>query len=199
MRGRVGTAAPVIAFDVDGVLLDFDGAWRCCAEETLNRPVVLSSPAWDIGHRYGLSDADCRQVWTSFHQNGWWGRIDPYPYVGELMESLRQFGCRIVAITNADPVYTMERVVTLGGLVAERNIFMLGQSASPFQRAQLLQKLNARAFLDDLPENANAAAFSVPSSALLYRHYTDREVPSDGVTVIDDPLDFTLLLEGMLA
>ncbi len=199
MRRRSFATAPVVAVDVDGVLLDFDSAWVSCAQEALRRPVVFVRHAWDMARRYGLDAEEAHQVWAAFHKNGWWGRIEPYPYAWELLDALRRLGCDVVAVTNADAPYASERAVTLGGLVDERKIFMLGRSASPDQRVELLKQLHTRAFLDDLPENANAAALYVPASALLYRQYADREEPSDGVTVIDDPLDFAPVLEGMLS
>lgn len=189
---------PIVVCDVDQVLLDFDDAWRNCAVEVLCRPLAKVCDTWDMSTRYGLSKELVRQVWDCFHRDGWWGRIEPYPYAFELIHALRDMGCDIWAVTNVDPQFRQERALTLGGLVPEKHILMLGAKASPAIRVKALQDLHALAFLDDSPANVNAAAFVVPACALLHRGYTDVPPPGDGVTVIDDALDFPQLLESML-
>ncbi|MDX5935561.1 HAD family hydrolase [Acidithiobacillus thiooxidans] len=189
---------PPVVLDVDGVLLNFEQAWKQCAEETLQHAVIRKENTWDLATRFGLPSENVRQVWDAFHADGWFGRIDPYPYAWELVGALKAMGCEVFAITNVDPAFFRERALTLGDLIPEKNLQLLGAKASPEQRLSVLRALGARAFLDDRVGNVNLAAFHVPVSAWLCQGYQDADAPADGVTVLDAALDFPLLLESML-
>ncbi len=189
---------PNVVLDVDGILLDFESAWGNCATETLGRPIPVRSCHAHLSSRFHLTKIETTLVWQAFHKEGWWGRIEPYPYAWDLVEALQILGCNVWAVTNVDTRFFRERAFTLDGLVDKKRIRMLGAAAHPEVRVNVMRELSARAFLDDLPQNANAAAFYVPASTYLYRGYIGVEPAGDGVTVIDDALDFPLLLERML-
>ncbi|WP_051690733.1 HAD family hydrolase [Acidithiobacillus thiooxidans] len=118
---------PPVVLDVDGVLLNFEQAWKQCAEETLQHAVIRKENTWDLATRFGLSSENVRQVWDAFHADGWFGRIDPYPYAWELVGALKAMGCEVFAITNVDPAFFRERALTLGDLIPEKICNCLGR------------------------------------------------------------------------
>ena len=65
-------------------------------------------------------------------------------------------------------------------------------------KAAALQHIGAVAFLDDQADNANAATTVVGLSVLLDRCYKGLEAPTSDVVVIDDPMDYPVLVETMM-
>lgn len=186
-----------VALDVDQVLVDFDNHWRQCAEEVLGREVRRQGPHFHLQARYGLSESECRRVWDAFRESEW-PRIPVYCHAADLVYALEDLGCTVWAVSSIDDCHHAERAASLAGLIPAARIVCVGQAAHPGEKADVLRHLGAVAFLDDHPANANAAADVVNLSAMLNRGYEGLEAPEYGVTVIDDPMDFPVLVEQLL-
>ena len=189
----------VVVTDLDGVLLNFEDAWASCSAKTLGRSIPRVTNDFHMMPRYGLSEEEYHNTWSAFHEEGWWGKIEPYPYAAELVNQVVSLGVDLWAVTNADPEVLYDRARSLGGIIPINRILTLGFQTSAVVRAQVLMELNAIAFLDDQIGNCNAACHSVAASVHLYRGYEGCEDPSFLVSVVDDPFDFVEILKGMLA
>lgn len=181
---------PVVVLDLDGVLLDFESAWKDCAEEALNRPVLQVSNHYDLGERFGLSPRDVSRVWTRFDRGNWWERVPPTEHAWELLDGLERMGLSIWAVTNVDLEHRDARANSLDQMIPKNKIICLGETATPEDRASILRGLKPMAFIDDLVENANAAIDHAAVTVLLDSGYHYAEQAACGVTVIDHLLDF---------
>ena len=190
--------APVVVLDLDEVLLDFGSAWQQCAERTLCRPVQAITDDYALENRFGLSLREVSKVWDVFHKENYWERVSLYENAWDLVESLEGMGCSLWAVTNVDSRHLNARVVSLQGMIPSGRIVTLGQEATAMDRLRVLRDLRAIAFLDDRPDNVNAAVGHVPNPVLIDRGYTDMPEPLAGVSVIDDLQDFAEVLLPLL-
>lgn len=187
----------IVALDVDGVLADFDAHWRQCAEQVLGRSVPQVNEDHQLRTRYGLTRQECDAVWRAYHADEW-SRLPLYNHAADLIYALEDLGCQVWAVTSIDPRHESARVQSLAGLIPAKRVVCVRHDAPAGEKADVLHRLGAVAFLDDHPANANAAIGAVLLSALLDRGYKGLEAPEHGVTVIDDPVDFPVLVGEML-
>ena len=192
-----------IALDVDGVLGDFERHWRECAEETLGHALPKVNEQHSMGLRYGLTRGEVDAVWRAFHEGPLkgatrWADLPLYEHSVELVLALEDLGCAVWAVTSIDERHQSARAESLAGLIPVGRIVCVGHDAPPSAKAAALRKLNAAAFLDDHPANVNAAIGAVTLPVLLDRGYHGLDAPETGVTVIDDALDFPVLVESLL-
>ncbi len=186
-----------VALDVDGVLTNFDAHWRQCAERVLERDIPQVSEDHCLQKRYALTRKEYDAVWDAYHADEWY-RTTLYDHASELVLALEDLGCTVWAVTSIDVQHRAARAESLAGLIPAGRIVCVGQAAPASAKANVLLDLGAVAFLDDHPANTNAAIGSVPLSVLLDRGYHGLEAPEYGVTVIDDAMDFPVLVEQLL-
>ncbi|WP_437559559.1 HAD family hydrolase [Acidithiobacillus sulfuriphilus] len=189
---------PIVVFDLDGVLLDFESAWARCASRELGRPVRKVSDAYDLQDRYALSSREYHRARQALHRGSWWERIPAHESARDVVCAVEASGASVWAVTNIDARWIRARAISLGGLIPFGRIICLGEDASPHDRAEILDDLHAQAFVDDQSPNANAAVGIVAAPVLLHRGYQGLEPPAHGVTVIDDLRDFPETLRGFL-
>ena len=193
----------IVALDVDGVLTNFDDHWRQCAERVLERDIPQVNEEHCLQKRYALTRKEYDAVWDAYHADEW-HRTTLYDHASELVLALEDLGCTVWAVTSIDEQHRAARAESLAGLIPAGRIVCVGHAAHASAKANVLRDLGARAgceavaFLDDHPANANAAIGSVSLSVLLDRGYHGLEAPEYGVTVIDDPMDFPVLVETFL-
>ena len=193
----------IVALDVDGILTNFDAHWRQCAERVLERDIPQVGEDHCLQKRYALTRKDYDVVWDAYHSDEW-HRTPLYDHATELVLALEDLGCTVWAVTSIDEKHLAARAESLAGLIPAGRIVCVGHAALASAKANVLRDLGARAgceavaFLDDHPANANAAIGSVSLSVLLDRGYHGLEAPEYGVTVIDDPMDFPVLVESLL-
>ncbi|MDA8152032.1 MAG: hypothetical protein ACYCVT_07195 [Acidithiobacillus ferrooxidans] len=190
-------ASSVVALDVDGVLGDFETHWRECAEEVLCRSMLKVNEQHSMGLRYGLSNKEVDAVWRVFHEDRW-ADLPLYDHASELVLALEDLGCTVWAVTMINERHEAARAESLGGLIPAGRIVCVGDNAPASAKVAVLRDLGAVAFLEDHPANANAALGTVSLSVLLDRGYHGLDAPEYGVTVIDDPMDFPVLVESLL-
>ena len=186
-----------VVLDVDQVLTDFDGHWRQCAEQVLGREIPRVGGHFHLRDRYNLSAAECDAVWRAYHADEW-HRLPLYLHAADLVYALEDLGCTVWAVTSIDERHHAARAESLAGLIPAARIVCVGHAAHPDEKADVLHQLGVVAFLDDHPANANAALGTVLVSALLDRGYEGLEVLEHGATVIDDVMDFPVLVEQLL-
>ena len=190
-----------IALDVDGILTNFDDHWRQCAEQVLGRPVLRVSDDHSMRTRYALTNKECDAVWEAYHA-GEWHRLPLYPHAAELIHALEQLGT-VWAVTSVKDLRKKDRAASLEGLIPESQILCVGEQSAQ-NKMLAMQTIGVRAghkpvaFLDDHPENVNAVLPVVGLTVLLDRGYTGLPDTEYGVTVIDDPMDFPVLVEQFL-
>ena len=194
---------PIVALDVDGVLGDFETHWVNCAQGVLGRPMAKVNEQHSLGLRYGLTHKEVDAVWRVFHGDcspaaSHWATLPLYDHAHDLVYALEDLGCQVWAVTSIDPRHGSARAECLAGLLPAKRIVCVGLAAPAQEKASVLHHLGASAFLDDQPANANAAVGTVLLSTLLDRGYHGLEAPEHGVAVIDDPMDFPVLVEEML-
>lgn len=186
-----------IALDVDGIFTNFDAHWRQCAERELGRPLPQVSHDHSMRERYALTRAEYDAVWAAYHADEW-HRLPLYTYAADLVYALEDLGCTVWAVTSIDVRHRAARAESLVGLIPAGRIVCVGHAAPASAKANVLRDLGAVAFLDDHPANANAAINVVSLPVLLDRGYEGLEPPEYGVTVIDDAMDFPVLVEQLL-
>ena len=194
MTGYHGSIA---VLDVDGILTDFDSHWRQCAELVLGRTIPKVSEDHHLRVRYALSAKEYDVVWQAFHETEW-AKVPLYDHASELVLTLEDLGCTVWAVTSIDVQHRVARAESLDGLIPPARIVCVGHAAPASAKAAILQDLGVIAFLDDHPANANAALGVVSLPVLLDRGYEGLEAPEYGVTVIDDAMDFPVLVEQLL-
>ena len=187
----------IVALDVDGILTNFDAHWRQCAERVLERDIPQVSEEHCLQKRYALTRKEYDAVWDAYHADEW-HRTTLYDHASELVLALEELGCQVWAVTSIDVQHRVARAESLNGLIPPARIVCVGQAAPASAKAAVLQDLGAVAFLDDHPANANAALGVVSLPVLLDRGYEGLEATEYGVTVIDDPMDFPVLVEQLL-
>ncbi|MDD2746439.1 MAG: hypothetical protein PHG39_02675 [Acidithiobacillus ferrooxidans] len=196
-NGVFARPAPVVALDVDGILTDFDAHWRQCAEHVLDRVIPQVSEEHHLWMRYALASQEYDAVWDAYHADEW-HRLPLYLHAADLVNALEDLGCQVWAVTSVDHCHAAARTESLAGLIPAQRVVCVGHAAPSDEKAEVLHHLGAVAFLDDHPANVNAALGTVLVSALLDRGYKGLEAPEHGVTVIDDAMDFPVLVEQML-
>jgi FMN phosphatase YigB (HAD superfamily) len=188
---------PIVVFDLDGVLLDFESAWAQCAAWDLAGPIRKVSDAYDLQERYALSSREYRRVWQAFHRSSWWERVQTCTSAWDTICNVEAAGASIWAVTNVNAQWVHARAISLGGLIPSGRIICLGEHASAHHRAEILETLHAQAFIDDRVANANAAVGIIAAPVLLHHGYQGQEEPAHGVTVIDDLLDFPVVIDSL--
>lgn len=188
---------PIVVFDLDGVLLDFEFAWAQCASWELGRPIQKVSEAYDLQERYALSSREYHRVWYAFHRDAWWERVPSYDSAWDTVCNVEAAGASIWAVTNVNAQWVHARAISLGGLIPSGRIICLGEDASAHDRAEILEALHAQAFIDDQAANVNAAAGIIAAPIFLHRGYHGQEEPTHSVTVIDDLLDFPVVIDSL--
>lgn len=191
-----------IPIDVDGILTDFDAHWRQCAEHVLGRDVPQVNEDHSLRVRYALTRQEYDAVWAAYHADEW-HRLPLYPHAADLVYALEDMGCTVWAVTSIDPRHQLARAESLHGLIPHGRIICVGapgnEGITPYvAKVNALRDMGAVAFLDDHPANANAALGAVSLPVLLDRGYHGLEAPEYGVTVIDDVMDFPVLVEQLL-
>lgn len=188
----------LIALGADGVLFDFESAWRKCAENILRRDIPKVSDHRDLARRFALQPGESNRVWANFHKKTW-GNIEAYSYAEDMLYELKRLGCEIAVVTAVEGrAAEMRRRWLIRARWPISQLVSVSPHHHPAQaKASAVRELNALAFLEDDAENANAATHPLVS-ALLWRGCTGMPTPEHHVVVIDDPMDFPVLVETIL-
>ena len=62
----------LLALDVDGVILDFDGFYGRLAYDNFGA-TIQDKTAWNMNQRYGLSKLQEKEIWNMISESNWTG------------------------------------------------------------------------------------------------------------------------------
>ncbi len=184
-----------VALGLDGVLLDFDGAWHGFAEDVVGRNLSKVAETHNNGLRYGLSPEETDRVWKQFDTHDNWASIRLTSSAYRLVVGLESIGFSVFGVS-AVPVHLCEaRAESLEGLIPAGRIYCVGslRGKDGPDKTEALRRISPVGFLDDHPlfvEQGLGLGIPVVS-------WYDNELYPDvhvedisGAAVIDDPLDF---------
>lgn len=190
------TNATRVGLDADGILCDLETAWQTHAEQILGRPIPKVSNHYAFTKRLGITSSEEVQVWASFARQ--WSHVPMYDHAHKLVYGLEDLGCEVFVITAIHPRHHRARALSLLDLIPEDHVICVHHEDMAAGKAAVLERLEATAFLDDHPGNVNAAMHRIALPVWMDHGYQGLEAPIDGVTVINDVLDFPMLVEQFL-
>lgn len=185
-----------IALDGDGVLLDFDRHFQRHMEYKLGRKLPVLSKNFQVSERYGVVG-----FWNDLAQDEvFWSGMPLLPDAKNLIYALEDMGFEVWVVTAIGEEQRRSRAISLSGLVPNGRIVCAGWTATPQDKANILQDLGAIGFLDDQWEHVLHADMLPKMQCARYYccgEYDMGEVP-DAVGVVDDVMDFPVALEASM-
>lgn len=182
----------LVVLDGDGVLWDYDQHFKVVASRTLGRDVHKVMDVHLLEYRYNISSEEKALVQKAFEDE--WYNIPELPHAQALVEGVKSLDYDIVlltAIPESAGDHRRRRVSDLGWDFKDViTVPLLGAAES---KGRVVKDLNPVAILDDNPENVSRCFCDLP--VLLHLGYNDLSRPEDHVTVIDDPMDFVVILD----
>jgi len=161
----------VVALDVDNVLLDFDAHWMACASEALQRPIARVASPYSLSGRFGTTADETKLIWEHFIQENWMATVPAYPTSAKMLSDLRELGASLWAVSSVHSTSYDERCESLRGLIPSDRVICIGSPETHPSKAPTLQRIGARALLDDLPIHVKDARAVVDYPVLFDQHY----------------------------
>ena len=144
----------LLAFDADGVLIDYNTAYAKVWHKAFGRAPVLMDPlGYHARDRYQLATLSGSELeyFRSFFQAEFWLNVPAIEGAVDACKRLSQQGYDLVCVSAVPSEYEAQRLKNLQDLgFPIDKVFAtpdLGQSESP--KAETLRKLNPVAFVDD--------------------------------------------------
>lgn len=92
-----------IAFDADGVILDFLGSFTLAAQRVVGRPTPSLSGSYSLGKKYNLTDEELQRTWDEFNRGPYWRSLAPIDGAIEAIDKLQSAGFRNIHVVTAIP------------------------------------------------------------------------------------------------
>ena len=92
-----------IAFDADGVLLDFLGSFGKAATAATGRPCNHNGPSYSLEVKFGLTNEELLKTWEIFNTQKYWRNLDPLPGAIESIDKLQSAGFTNIHVVTAIP------------------------------------------------------------------------------------------------
>ena len=92
-----------IAFDADGVILDFLSSFIKAAEEAAGRPLRSLSSSYSLADRYALTPQELDKAWERFNSGPYWSNLSPIDGAMEAIDLLQREGFRNIHVVTAIP------------------------------------------------------------------------------------------------
>jgi hypothetical protein len=160
---------PIIALDADGVLLDYNAAYRKAWEKAFGElPALRDANAYWAMDRWGvnrLTGKELEQFRASFDES-FWNSIPALPSAVSACEALCAAGFELVCVSAIDSHFQAARLQNLRdcGFPIERVVATSSNGNGISPKAQALRELRPIAFVDDflpyllgIPEDIHAA------------------------------------------
>lgn len=138
-----------LAFDCDGVLLNFDHGFGQVASDALGRPVIKQNNAYELHLRYQLTETEMARVWSALddHPQGWAG-MNPLQGAREAVAYFKAKGFEIHVVTGIEPRLSETRVANLlAHSMPIDGIVCVGNGKA--SKAEHLRSLGPVMFVDD--------------------------------------------------
>lgn len=136
-----------IALDADGVILNFDVAWRRTGSALLGRELFSQAMVYDFSRRYGLSAEEEARVWDVFHQQEGIRRTPALPGAIDAVAALCAAGYDVHIVTAISPEHQAQRMDCLQRLgLPDIPVHCVGAGG---RKEDLLRWLSPGAYVDD--------------------------------------------------
>lgn len=164
-----------IAFDADGVILDFIKAFKDAAREALGREVDGSSPSYSLGVKFGITEAELGLVWEAFNA-GYWHRLEALDGAIEAIDRLQAAGFRNLHVVTAIPdQFRPDRHANFEALGFSPEMIHCVLHVSRFSKVPPILALKPLVFVDDRIEHLHSNP-QVP--LLVHVDYQDEQFPA---------------------
>jgi len=171
----------IIAFDVDGVLLDLNSAWKNQAESILGRELHLQQNCFEFTLRYGVTSEEEKHVW----KNIVFTNFPAYPSASEITHALKNKGFDVHAITALNASNKESRKNNLESHAIHCDaLHCVGFNQS---KVAALQNIRPSIFVDDREKYIlEAIEVGIPHVIYLSHDYEDQKttVMPDSVTIV---------------
>lgn len=92
-----------IAFDADGVILDFLSSFVKAAEIAAGRPLRSLSSSYSLADRYALTPQEVETAWEQFNTGPYWRSLSPIEGAMNAIDRLQREGFRNIHVVTAIP------------------------------------------------------------------------------------------------
>lgn len=174
----------ILAFDADGVLLNYNAAFPRVHQKAFGTPCELVRPdAYHATNAYGLSfvegSAEQAQFYAHFGQEEW-STMPLFPGVKEACQVLHEAGYEIVCVTSMPTRFADARRENfrLHGLPIER-VIATGRYLGDNPKRSHIEELAPVAFVDDLAHNFIGLGPQVHKALIDYRNYDSPNLGRD--------------------
>ena len=92
-----------IAFDADGVLLDFLGSFGKAASVVTGKTCTHKGDSYSLGVKFGLTSEELDQTWIEFNEKKYWRNLEPLAGAIEAIDKLQAAGFSNIHVVTAIP------------------------------------------------------------------------------------------------
>ena len=92
-----------MAFDADGVILNFIKAFEKAACATLGRNISSQGPSYSLTVKFGITQDELGRVWETFNRGGYWDSLEALEGSIEAIDELQAKGFRNIHVVTAIP------------------------------------------------------------------------------------------------
>lgn len=162
-----------IGLDVDGVLANFNSAYREILIEVSGRdliPEVFEPPCWEYAPAYGYTKDEDRAAWSAIRNDPFfWRKLGVLPGAQELLNDIDDVRHAVYFITTRLGTQVKHQTESwLRDYVANPAVLIAKSSAD---KGRLAEGLDLTHFVDDKPENCIAVKEAVPGCRVFLLSY----------------------------
>lgn len=148
----------IIAIDADGVMLDYNIAFKEVYERAFNVTLTLhDAQAFHATNMWGLkpfTEQEKKEFYRQSHDYAIWTKMPAIPGAVEAVNQLVEMGFEIVCVTSMPPQYEQDRLKNLQNLGFKINkIIATNRIGKENPKKKPIEVLNPLYFLDDLVKN----------------------------------------------
>jgi hypothetical protein len=199
----------IVGVDIDGVLADFNTAYRQRLIDVTGRTLIppfvggYEPGVWNYAtDEYGYTKEEDSAVWKDIiGDDTFWLRLNPYAEADRFIRSL--FDCEVYFITTrpGKAVKSQSEQWIIDAAPGYTPTVLIAKNAAA--KGQLASGLGLTHFIDDRPENCLAVKRAIPSCAVYlldhkYNTWAKENVDYESIVRICALKDFTAALYGRL-
>lgn len=190
---------PIIALDIDGVVLDYNKSWPIPWKRAFGEDLVSKKVAFHAHNEYetGILSEEKFQEFKKHYTHESWATMPLLPGAKEACHMLADAGYTLVAVTSMPPEWETSRAMNLVDLhgLPFTNVIATGRppgGGNP--KLRYIEKLKPVAFVDDLVHNFYGIPEGVHCALLEPGFYDSPNHTGDKTqvdSIHDDLLTFT--------